>query len=276
MFKINHWLINKAAKKSPLSIVYHSISESNNIPQWPWEVTLEQFEQQLDLLLSQGWQTCCFRDLSHPEKLSEKTVLITFDDGYENNFAAAQALHKRGMCATWFIVSNDIGGISSWSDPGTMPRTMLSAEQLLEMDEMGMEIGAHTMSHCKLAQVSLEQAVQEVTESKSKLTQIMGKEVISFCYPYGNHNDNVVEAVRTAGYKYACVTFNGWVNYDPDPLRIRRIAIYAADSLSLFAFKLYMMTSKTDVKALILSVIRLNFRSIFRQKFRSFAARFNI
>ena len=270
------WLLKRAAKKSPLSLIYHSISKSDDIPQWTWEVSLKQFEQQLDLLQSQGWQTCCYRDLIHPEKLPEKTVLITYDDGYENNFAAAQALHKRGMCATWFIVSNDIGGTSSWNDPGSTPKKMLSEQQLIEMDEMNMEIGAHTMNHCKLAQVSLDQVVQEVTDSKLKLTQILDKEVMSFCYPYGNHNDDVVEAVRNAGYKFACVTFNGWVNYDPDPLRIRRIAIYAADSLSLFAFKLYMMTSNTDVKALIRCIIRQNFRSVIQRNFKSFAARYNI
>ena len=256
MFNTNHWLIKRAARKGPLSLIYHSVSESDETPQWPWEVSLKSFEQQLDLLQSTGWQTRCYRDLNSQENLPEKTVLISFDDGYENNFAAAQALHKRGMCATWFIVSNDIGGTCSWNDPGSTPKSMLSQEQLLEMDTMGMEIGAHTMSHCKLATVSQDQVKEEVTGSKSRLTQVMGKEVISFCYPYGSHNDDVVEAVREAGYEFACVTINGWVNYDPDPLRIRRIAVYASDSLSQFAFKLCMMTSKTNIKALIRSVLR--------------------
>ena len=248
--------MRRAAKNSPLSLIYHSVSESDETPAWPWEVSLKSFEEQLDLLQSQGWETRCVRDLANQENFSDKTVLITFDDGYENNYQAAQALHRRGMCATWFIVSNDIGGTSSWNDPGSTPKSMLSEEQLLEMDAMGMEIGAHTMSHCKLATVSQDQVNEEVTGSKSRLTQVMGKEVKSFCYPYGSHNDNVVEAVRAAEYEFACVTLNGSVNFDPDPMRIRRIAVYATDTLSQFALKFCMMTSKTTLKALIRSVLR--------------------
>ena len=256
MSTIVQWLVNNSDHKGPISLIYHSISHSEETPEWLWEVTLTEFEKQLDLLKSENWTTICYRDLEHPETVPNKSILITFDDGYENNYAAAEALHKRGMCATWFIVSNDIGEMSSWNDPGSVPLPMLSTQQLLAMEEMGMEIGSHTMSHCKLADVSLDQAKAEIEGSKQKLTEVMGKQIDSFCYPYGSHTDAVVEFVRQADYKFACVTHNGWVNYDPDPLRIHRIVVYPYDTVKTFAFKLYLINSKLNFKGIVRSIIR--------------------
>jgi peptidoglycan/xylan/chitin deacetylase (PgdA/CDA1 family) len=234
---ISRRLLRDAGTHGPLALMYHSVVHDNSVPEWKWAVSYRRFVAQLDLLRDEGWTTVCVRDLVHPAGLPDRTVVLTFDDGYADNYPAFEALAQRGMQATWFIVSRNVGNMSGWDD-GVAPQRMLSGEQLRTMTAAGMEIGAHSCSHARLTELNDADLADEIVRSKTELAEIVGEPVQSFAYPYGKHDDRVVEAVRRAGYANSCITRPGWALRDNDPLRIRRVSIFAQDDLASFARKL--------------------------------------
>ena len=234
---ISRRLLRNAGTHGPLALMYHSVVPGDGTPDWQWAVSQHRFIDQLDLLRDEGWTTVCVRDLSDPVGLPKRSIVLTFDDGYADNYAAFEALAQRGMRATWFIVSRDVGAMSGWDD-GIAAQRMLSREQLHSMAAAGMEIGAHSCSHARLTELDDTRLADEVERSKIALAGIIESSVQSFAYPYGKHDDRAVEAVRRAGYASACITRPGWALRDNDPLRIRRVSIFAQDNLATFARKL--------------------------------------
>jgi len=215
--------------------MYHAISDRNS----PWSITLHQFTQQLDLLQAYGWTSVCAHQLSHSiDKLPQKTVVITFDDGYANNFSAFEALTQRNMLASWFVVTNDLGKFSSWSDADAASAKLLDPKQLQEMQAEGMEIGSHTLSHCRLTQASNNQVKLELCQSRHYLSELLDHSIISFAYPYGLYNSEILSAIKSAGYQVAFTTNSGFGFVNNNPLEVRRVSIMNNDTLSTFARKL--------------------------------------
>jgi peptidoglycan/xylan/chitin deacetylase (PgdA/CDA1 family) len=223
----------------PITLMYHSIQSKKNHPKWIWSVSLDQFIQQLDLLCEHGWTTICATHLTQQIKdLPQKTVLITFDDGYADNFLAFEELVKRNMKATWFVVTQDLGQKSSWVDENTPSYPLLTATQLSEMQKAGMEIGSHTHSHCRLPQINAEQMHEELHHSKAYLSDLLNKPIISIAYPYGLYNPAVLAVTKSAGYQVGFTTHSGFGLVNNNLLQVRRVSIMAGDSLSTFARKL--------------------------------------
>ena len=244
-------LLKNSGSHGPLVLMYHSVLPGAGSPDWPWAVSYERFCQQLDLLAQNGWKTVRMQDLTDPEKCAPKTVVITFDDGYADNYKAFEALVARGMTASWFVVTNDIGGSSSWVDPGIHSQKILNKETLREFMDVGMEVASHTCSHSRMPLLSDVDLANELSQSKQVLEDILGQAVESFAYPYGVHDDRCVQAVRDAGYKYACTTRTGWALAGGDQLTIRRITVFANDSLASFARKLAFATNDVGLATLV-------------------------
>jgi peptidoglycan/xylan/chitin deacetylase (PgdA/CDA1 family) len=230
-------LFKGSVPHDPLVLMYHFVVPGQGTPTWQWAVSMAQFIEQLDLLQTQGWTSASLAELLSVRSLPDKTVAITFDDGYADNYAAFEELAKRCMWATWFMVTRDIGQMSGWTDE-VPPQPILSADQLSIMQAAVMEIGSHTVSHCRLQKASATTITKELVHSRQELEQILSQPVTSFAYPYGQFNDVTVTAAREAGYQAACTTRAGLVLRDGDQLRIHRIRIFAGDTLSTFARKL--------------------------------------
>lgn len=217
--------------RGPVVLMYHSISQERS----KWALPQRKFLEQIRLLASEGWTTLCVRDLVDGKPLPERAAVLTFDDGYFDNFKGAfMPLSEMGMKATWFIVSGAVGRGSHW-DTGPAMR-MLDKEQLIEMEGAGMEIGSHTRTHPRLTETG--DTKDEIVGSKEDLEDIMGKPVVSFAYPYGLLNEKSTNAVRAAGYTAACTTRTGWYGSEKDALLIRRVTVFPEDSVSAFARKL--------------------------------------
>lgn len=231
-------LLQHSGHHGPLTLMYHSISEQKSRPDWPWAVTLTQFIKHLDILQHYGWTTITYRELHNPAELPPRSVVITFDDGYADNYAAFIALAERGMTASWYIVSNDIGRAASWAVNPDPSLPILNSTQLQEMSNAGMAIGSHTCSHSRLNTVDKSKLKHEIEDSKKALEDLLGQEVASFAYPYGLFDDNTVEAVRAAGYKTAFTTQTGWTLLESDPYKLRRVPIFSHDTPTSFARKL--------------------------------------
>lgn len=219
--------------------MYHGTPRGEQRPFSRYSLSACRFAEQLNLLQELGWHTACVKDLLQAETLAEKTVVLTFDDGYANNYDGAFfPLLERGMRATWLVVSGTPGGYSSWTEPHTAPSLMMTKEQLRELADSGMEIGSHTRTHPDLTTLSEPELEEEISGSRKELEDLLGQEVLSFAYPYGRISAASVNAVRQAGYVFACSARPGWYGSEKDRLRLRRVTIFAHDSLGSFARKL--------------------------------------
>jgi peptidoglycan/xylan/chitin deacetylase (PgdA/CDA1 family) len=123
-----------------------------------------------------------------------KSVWVTtsWDDGRREDLKLAELLAARGLPATFYVPSGSLG-----------KNAAMSVKEIRELSNAGFEIGAHTVTHPILTQVSRSAARQEVEECKHHLEDVLGREVSSFAYPKGRYNAEVVALVGEAGYRCA-------------------------------------------------------------------------
>ncbi len=157
------------------------------------------------------------RGIEEPGVLN-KTAWITFDDGRIDNYQKAfPLLAEAGHRATFFVVAGDsLGGSRADRIGVSMMREMLDA---------GMSIGSHTLTHPRLARLDAETLRREVRDSKARLEDALGTEVASFCYPFGNWNAEVIQAVKDAGYRLAVSTIRGNRNGPEERWTLKRAMV---------------------------------------------------
>jgi len=250
--------VHKASgRHGPIILMYHSVVSGVGTPNWPWAVSLKNFISHLDFLKSEGWKTVTMGELAaQPHNWDNRTIVLTFDDGYADNFAAFKEIKQRGMCATWFIATASIGTAPNWQDNDRGTTRLLNVEELLSMQSNGMEIGSHTHNHVRLTGLKKNQVTLELTDSQKELEDKLENKVLSFAYPYGDWNEDCELAVKNTGYKYACTTRPGWALRDNNPFRLRRISVFNSDNVSILARKLAFAAN--DVKWLHLAGYYVN------------------
>ena len=174
-------------------------------------VSPAKFRSQVQYLIGKGYKTLLFSDLLKAYRentpLPEKSVVITFDDGYENNYLTAwPILSELGAKGNIFVVFNTIGKANLWHNPASEAWVnMATLEQLKEMQASGViEFGSHTMSHPHLSALPLEDAACEMAESKRQLEAAFGREMFAFAYPYGDgaYNPAVRAKALETGYVF--------------------------------------------------------------------------
>ena len=168
---------------------------------------------------------------------SDKLVVLTFDDGFEDNVLyAAPALARHGFVGCFFVPS---GFVEAGRHDGLAPTDRpMSWEQLRALLAQGHEVGAHSVSHRKLTTVSAEELPREVGACKQALEQGLGRGVDSFCYPAGDYNSVVKRTVESCGYLGACTVEPGANTAGADPFALKRTEISAFDTLWDFEKKL--------------------------------------
>ena len=193
-------------------LMYHKIGDpppsSKLKPLW---VDAEEFRWQMRALLRHGYTPMLFSELAACEEGTRpspaKPVLVTFDDGYANNAEIAfPILRGLGIKANIFLVVETIGSHNAWHDPESEPwQRMLDWKLILEMQSSGLvEFGSHTMRHRNLLALSSEEIRWEAAESKKRLEERLGREVLAFAYPYGAgaYCERTRADARAAGYRY--------------------------------------------------------------------------
>jgi peptidoglycan/xylan/chitin deacetylase (PgdA/CDA1 family) len=227
-------------RRDALVLCYHAVS-----PTWPaaLSVTPERLATQLHHLVARGYCGATFSQIVRGEAPS-KAVAITFDDGYRSVHRLARPiLDEFGMLATLFVPTDFIGseepmawpGIDRWLG-GEHERELIpmSWDEVRELRDAGWEIGSHTKSHPKLTQVSDAELVEQLAGSRLECEHQLGA-CDSIAFPYGDHDDRVVEAAAAAGYTAAATLPADYPR--PTPLRWPRIGIYHADNGSSFRLK---------------------------------------
>jgi peptidoglycan/xylan/chitin deacetylase (PgdA/CDA1 family) len=212
-------------------LTYHSVGRRDH----EMNVTPEDFRVQMAWLSEYG------------EVVSLETavvggsgVAITFDDGYRDNLTeAAPVLHAHGFPATVFMVAGRPGGMLAHDvDPGTS--TLMTWDELRELDASGIEIGGHTMSHPRLSTLTRDEQGDEIGRCAKELAEVLGHRIEAFAYPYGaatDYDTHSIDCVKSAGFKYACSNRYGTHKADADPWTVRRIWIDRTDSVETFAAK---------------------------------------
>jgi peptidoglycan/xylan/chitin deacetylase (PgdA/CDA1 family) len=222
--------------------MYHGTTPGRQRPASRYSIASDHFRAQLDLLSEYGWHTACLRDCADAT-LPPQSVFITFDDGYANNYDGAfLPLVTRGLRATWFMVSARTR--AEWLDAPEAERHLLAPSQLIEMNQAGMEIGSHTRTHADLTTLTDAQRHDELHGARQELEALLKRSVDSFAYPYGRHNATTVQACA-AVYARACTTRPGRLAQERDPHRLRRVTIFADDTLGEFARKLVFASNDT-------------------------------
>ena len=215
-------------------LTYHRVNSTS--PTDRLSVRTEEFRKQMALLYRQGYHTVtpeeALESFRLKKLLPKRSVLITFDDGYEDNFLEAWPILKEyGFKATVFVATGLIGQTHDG-------RKMLTWDQIGTMAAQGISFGSHTVHHAHLDEVLSDEKQKEAASSKQELEEKLGREVVSFCYPFGGYDPEAKEALRKAGYTLAFTTKPGPVRPGCDLLELPRTEISGFDTLSDFKKKL--------------------------------------
>jgi peptidoglycan/xylan/chitin deacetylase (PgdA/CDA1 family) len=226
---------------SGLSLCYHAISE-----RWraPLSVIPERFDAQLAFLAARGYSAATFTE--HATDPRAGRLSITFDDAYRSVIELAKPILDRyGMVATVFVPTRFAGtdapmswpGIDGWIGTEDEPELVpMSWGELRALERDGWEIGSHTESHPHLTQVDAERLGAELAASRLTVEREIGKPCLAIAYPYGDHDERVVEAAREAGYE-AAATLPGRLPRRFGPHEFPRIGVYHRDDLRRFRLK---------------------------------------
>ncbi|MBU3180179.1 polysaccharide deacetylase family protein [Clostridium psychrophilum] len=209
---------------------YHSINYDKNNPIC---ISVEKFKEQMKYLKNNGYYTITLTNLygylMNNIPIPKKSVVITFDDGYENNYTAMfPVLKKYNFRATIFV-------ITSFIDKN---HTFMTSKQLLEMDKYGVDIESHTVHHDNLAMISNNKQLKTLIQSKQYLEKILNKPINFFAYPYGGYNKSAIEALKKAGYKMAFTTEGGWSSKHNGVFSLHRVWVGHLDSMKVFKNKI--------------------------------------
>lgn len=166
-------------------LMYHAVSDDC----WGLEglfVSPSEMDKQLQYLSENGYTTIWFEDLPYIDQI-EKPVLLTFDDGYEDNYTELfPLLQKYNAKATIFVISSALG-----------TGHIMTAEQVQELSASGLvSIQSHTHSHRELSGLDAETLDAELASSVAELTRLTGKQPFVVCYPSGRYNELAVSKVE--------------------------------------------------------------------------------
>lgn len=185
-------------------LMYHNINPSYSPDRALVEMTQAEFKDQMTALLDNEYTPISlydYKDWVNGEKnLPEKPVIITFDDGYLNNYTHAFPIIKElKIPVTIFVITGRMG----MSDGVVYPH--FTWEQAIEMENSGfVDIESHTNLHSDFHFADEKSMILELRLSKYLFKKYMNKDVEFLAYPYGHFNDKVKIEAEKAGYS-ACV-----------------------------------------------------------------------
>jgi peptidoglycan/xylan/chitin deacetylase (PgdA/CDA1 family) len=170
--------------------------------------------------------------LTTGQKIKKGSIVITFDDGYRDNFLfAAPLLAKYGLPATFFVVSDYIGSnrVFPWDLDNPTHNPPMNWDEIRELSRMGFEIGGHTSNHLNLRNASIEEAQREIVESKKKIEDEIGQKITLFSYPFGGKDDmrdEIYPIIREAGFTCCCSGYGGKVTSKTDIFKLNRVVVH--------------------------------------------------
>jgi peptidoglycan/xylan/chitin deacetylase (PgdA/CDA1 family) len=178
-----------------------------------WETSTGDLDYLCGLLKSLGYQTITLADLRDylvfGKALPEKPIIITSDDGYQSVYSNAFPIMKKyGFKMSVFLLTGYIGNSESdrrmndfdKNEKSVTRRPMLIWPEIAAMSNYGFEFGSHGISHAYLDQISLQEAENEIRQSKADIEANIKKPCIFFSWPHGSYNGELITIVSQLGY----------------------------------------------------------------------------
>lgn len=232
-------------KKKIAILGYHKIGDppEGGWPTWSY-VGADEFADQLQFLKTNEW---CVIDaagfiagLFQPETLTEKTALISFDDGYRSNLEIAlPLLQKFNYPAVVFIPTDFIGSYNAFdADIYYEPvEPICTWDELRELEKNRISVQSHGLSHRKLSELSMQEQELEITRSKKIIEANLNKQVELFSFAYGDAGSDPViteRMLKSVGYRGACLYGgNAFEMKEANPFALERIAVGPGTNMSL-------------------------------------------
>lgn len=197
-------------------LYYHSVhnNSTNEVI-----ITPKLLKEHLSYLKDEGYISLTISDvqnyLIHNQSIPEKSILITFDDGYmDNYYNAFPILKELSLKATIFCITDNLDG-----------GYYLSKDAIKEMSDYGIDIQSHTVTHPHLDTLSYSDQLAEMINSKQTLEKITNKEVFAIAYPFGDFNDDTIKAAKEGGYTLGFTTKRGFSDREDNILKLDRIYV---------------------------------------------------
>ena len=233
--------VNKKKYEVPVIMYHRVINNAENEGVYGTYIYEDMFKKHLQYLKDKNYTVITFKDLDkigwrNRFEKGKKYIILTFDDGYKDNYDLAFPILKEfNFKATIFLMGSLTYNEWDVKAGGERKFSLMSVEMIKEMQDYGIEFGAHTFNHPKINTLSNEEIAHQIVDVKKPLEEKIGKEIITFAYPYGILNDYAKEMAKKAGYTFALATDSGSVCLSDDLYQIRRIAIFP--NTNLFSFK---------------------------------------
>jgi peptidoglycan/xylan/chitin deacetylase (PgdA/CDA1 family) len=221
-----------------VTLLYHLVDRMINARV---SVPEERFEAQLDFLRNQ----CSILSLSDAARIAsgeqvapERSVFITFDDGYVSQIhAALPRLRSHDMTAALFVASRYIGRSNRWNPRACYDTRHCTWKELDTWLGAGCEIGGHTHSHICLTRLKESEIREEISTNKRVLEDHFGIKLRAFSYPYGEFN-TLVEHIVAEYYEIAFSTDDGGWPFRDSIHTIGRLEVDSAWSIDEFSNQL--------------------------------------
>ena len=220
-----------SAKNAVPVLNYHQINDRDENA---LTVHTDQFEAQMKYLADNGYHTITPEDMvdawENGKELPDKPVIITFDDGYADNYRNAYPILKKyNLQGTIFLISDFVSTYPNY----------LTWTQAEEMQESGLiNFESHTLSHEQLDSTSPEETWNQVDGSKKALEWHLGKEINFLAYPCGSYDEELQRMVKDAGYKGAFTVNYGLAGQQENRYLLDRVPIFGCTNHTLMRYKL--------------------------------------
>ncbi|MEV3990242.1 polysaccharide deacetylase family protein [Streptomyces sp. NPDC049837] len=208
-------------------LLYHAVMDDP--PPWIAEftVTPQDFGAQLDAVVASGRTavplSALARHLAGKGDLPSRPVVLTFDDGFADlPGPTAEALASRDLPATAYLTT---GAITPGRASLLPPAPMMDLAEAPLLEQYGMEVGAHTVTHPQLDTLTPREVRRELRDSKAVLEDVLGHEVAHLAYPHGYNSRAVRRAARDAGYASAVAVRHALSSEADEPYRIARLIV---------------------------------------------------
>jgi peptidoglycan/xylan/chitin deacetylase (PgdA/CDA1 family) len=212
---------------SPIVLMYHRVCADAERRESEFVVTASVFRAQMTYLAERGYYTPRLSDVLRAGGKALRgrrtPVLLTFDDGYQDNLEhAVPVLRELGLTGAVFPVLDLARRFNCWDEAPALRGPLLTEREIRAVEEAGLEIGSHTLTHRRLTRASEPELVDELARSREVLASIAARPLPVLAYPYGDVDARVKEAVRAAGYSAALAVNSGPLEIGADLFEIRR------------------------------------------------------
>lgn len=212
-------------------LMYHAVSDD----MWGINelfVSPSDMDEQLAYLVENGYDPIWFEDLAHVEDF-DKPVILTFDDGYDDNYTELYPLlQKYDVKATIFVIGEAIGS-----------NHKMTEAQIRELADSGLvSIQSHSYTHADMDTLDLDGQHYEMRESKRVITRITGREPYVLCYPTGRYSSLTLEAIGEY-YAFGIKMVGNLYNTSDDPHLVNRY--YISRYTDIYTFAAYVSNAGT-------------------------------